>query len=184
MRKLAMLVIAAAIIPLAGRAVYVDYSLTQYTLDYPLDENHGYYLMLIDGTYSYDSLWKAVPYGDGATADLGNIQRDKILYSGSTSTTTGGFEIGQTTANTAYLAVFTTDDFPSEAYYTLYSITELTDRTSFAPREYNNPLWTVGNTYHVKILSNSIPEPSSGLLTLAGLSVLALKRKRRTCVFS
>lgn len=181
MRKLVMLVIAAALMPLVGRAVYVDYSLTQYTWNYPLDETHGYYLMLIDGTYSYESLWKAVPYGDDATADLGNIQRDKILYSGSTSTTTGGFEIGQTTANTAYLAVFTTDDFPSEAYYTLYSITELKDSgTSFGP---DDSIWNF-NTYHVKTLSNSIPEPSSGLLTLAGLSVLALKRKRRACVFS
>lgn len=181
MRKLAMLVIAAALMPLAGMAVYVDYSLTQYTWDYPLDENHGYYLMLIDGTYSYESLWAAVPDGENTTADLGNIQRDKILYSGSTHATTGGFEIGQTAASAAYLAVFTTDDFPSEAYYTLYSITKLKDSgTSFGP---DDAIWNF-NTYHVKTLSNSIPEPSSGLLTLAGLSVLALKRKRRACVFS
>ena len=180
MRKLAMLVIAAAIIPLAGRAVYVDYSLTEYnTWDYPVEQ--GYYLMLIDGSYSYESLWAAVPSDENTTADLGNIQRDKILYSGSTHTKTGGFEIGQTAASTAYLAVFTTDDFPSEAYYTLYSIKELKDGgTSFGP---DDSIWNF-NTYHVKTLSNSIPEPSSGLLTLAGLSVLALKRKRRACVFS
>ena len=178
MRKLAMLVIAAAIIPLAGRAVYVDYSLTEYHMwDYPVEQ--GYYLMLIDGSYSYESLWEAVPYGNDATADLGNIQRDKILYSGSTSTTTGGFEIGQTAASTAYLAVFTTDDFPGEAYYTLYATQYIANDMTFK----DSTVW-VGNTYHVKNLTNSIPEPSAGLLLLTGLSVLALKRKRRACVFS
>ena len=176
MKKLAAFLIMT--LPLISPAAYVSYSLTEWNAnmwDYKIRD--GYYLLLIDNT---DQAYNAKEFSDdltsGGNADIGNLDRSRIVYQGSTKLQTGGFETGETSAEKVYLAVFASDDFPHDSYYMLYSQRPLGE--GFADEKYQYE-WV-----QVSKLTNSIPEPSAGLLLLTGLSVLALKRKRGACVFS
>jgi len=176
MKKLAAFLIMT--LPLISPAAYVSYSLTDYNIwDWPISD--GYYLLLIDNTdQAYDGDKFADDLTDGGNADIGNLDRSRIVYQGSTKQKTGGFETGETSAEKVYLAVFASDDFPHDSYYVLYAQQSLDEKTSFTDTIYQAEWVKVSN------LTNSIPEPSAGLLLLTGLSVLALKRKRGACVFS
>ena len=190
-KAIALLTILA--LPALAQAVYVNYNLTPFSyIEYKYDVlSHqdeaitvtrdfymGYYLMLIDSAFTKTQFLEALPEGSSGV-DIANIPYSSILYQSSIYSATGGFAV-DTTATSAYLALFTTDTFPvNDVYYTLYSVKSLTaDSVTFE----DNSVW-VGNTTHLYNLQNSIPEPSSGLLALVGFSLLALKRKRRACVF-
>lgn len=172
----------------AANAAYVNYTLTPFygkMMDFekmmevyiPRDFSMGYYLMLIDGAYSQDLFKSVLPDGSSGS-DIGNIPKSSVLYQDFIYSETGSIDVN-TSASTGYLALFTTAELPvNDTYYTLYSVKNLTDSTNFN----DSTVWT-NTTVHLFNLQNSIPEPSSGLLMLAGFSLLALKRKRRACVF-
>lgn len=191
MKKIiAMLTILA--MPLLSQAVYVSFKLTEYPVApyydgddivgwYTRSFADGYYLMLIDNTFTRDQFYSTLANGS-SDKDLADIPSAYVLYQNSVYSATGGFEL-DTTADRGYLALFTTAEFPNDAYYALYSAQSLTgSKTVFdeALVWFDNG---TPNGQKLNNLQNTIPEPSSGLLMLAGFSLLALKRKRRACVF-
>lgn len=167
----------------AANAAYISYDLTPFSakdgFNYLVrDFSVGYYLMLIDGAYSQSSFKSVLPDGSSGS-DIGNIPKSSVLYQGFIYSETGSIDV-DTSASTGYLALFNVAELPAnyDTYYTLYSVNNLTDSTTFN----DDTVWAY-TTVHLLNVQNTIPEPSSGLLMLAGFSLLALKRKRRACVF-
>ncbi len=169
-------------LPILAEAVYVNYNLSLYPIDEYTSRPYemGYYMLLIDSSgFDESNFNKLLTSG---SKDLGDIPFSAVIYKSEiySATNPENFSVN-TTAAWAYLALFNTTTFPGDADYILYGRQSLTSGSVSFGENYNP--WYMDST-HVTDVHNTIPEPSSGLLTLAGLSIFALKRKRRSCVFS
>lgn len=180
MKKMVALLTIMAM-PLLSQAVYVNYNLVEYW-EYESKRafDMGYYLMVIDyNSFSVASFNNMFSDGSG---NLGDVPTKDVLYQGVITEKTSNNTINvDSNATTAYLALFNTATFPSEADYVIYGAKGKTNDAFTFGDGTESYLWSTASK-HVTV-QNTIPEPSSGLLMLAGFSLLALKRKRRACVF-